>query len=48
MDEKRLTKRFKIIFSGIGDTAVEALFGTLLRGYQEVGEGFDGNRCQDL
>ena len=25
--------------SGIGDTAVEALFGTLLRGYQEVGEG---------
>ncbi|MDD3681998.1 MAG: hypothetical protein PHX36_10785, partial [Mesotoga sp.] len=39
MDAEEINETLQNYFSGIGDTAVEALFGTLLRGYQEVGEG---------
>ncbi|MFH0893963.1 MAG: hypothetical protein V2A54_05965, partial [Bacteroidota bacterium] len=34
-----ISKTLQAHFSAIGDNAVEALFGSMLRGYQQVGEG---------
>jgi hypothetical protein len=39
MDSDQINTALTDYFSALGDTAVEALFGTMLKGYQEVGEG---------
>jgi len=39
LDADGISKKLNEVFSAIGDNAVEALFGEVLRGYQEIGEG---------
>jgi hypothetical protein len=39
MDSEAINKKLTEYFSGIGDTAVEALFGSIVSQYQKVGEG---------
>jgi hypothetical protein len=39
MDSEAINKYLTEYFSAMGDNAVQALFGTMLKGYQEVGEG---------
>jgi hypothetical protein len=39
MSSETISKTLKEYFSALGDTAVDVLFGSILRQYQEVGEG---------
>jgi hypothetical protein len=39
MTGEEIDKKLSEYFSGIGDKAVETLFGSILKGYQQVGEG---------
>lgn len=39
MSSEQISKTMNEYFSALGDTAVQALFGTILKGYQQVGEG---------